>query len=383
MQGRVAIVGVGEVPPGRYEAYSENELAILAIRAALRDAGLSKDAIEGFYGGANGVVSDLLFSAAIAEQLRIEPRAMAEVACGATSGMLALRYAMAEILLGRIETALVFASEKELTVSTGEWNRAMAKSFGEDLPFGPTVPAYYAMVAQRYMFEYGARPEHLAMVAVKNRRHAHLNPHAMFRDPITVEDVLNSRPVATPLRLLDCAPRADGAAALVLVSAERARRLARRPVWITGYGEQHDSSNFMLEKKPLTSFFAAPLAARQAYEMAGRGPDDMDLVEIYEPFTICEIILPEDLGFFPKGEGYRALEAGLTAREGRLPVNTSGGRLSLGHPAFVTGLLMLTYLVRQLRGEAGPAQLPGVRTALAQSEHGMNNGVVVVILEVS
>lgn len=368
------------------------ELASLVISKALNDSGLKKDKIEGFIAGPDALVGDMFFTAWLAEKLRIEPKRMAEVACGGSSGTLAINHAINEVLLGNVENAIVFSVSQdytELSVKKGmRFMEYFTRSLGEDMPYVPQVFAYYAMVGQRYMYEYGATEEDFARVAVKNRKFASKNPNAYLKSPlITVEDVLNSPVVAPPYNRLDCCPWIDGAAALIITNEDNARKLEKnktcsKPIYFAGYGEKHDSSNFIPEKKEITTFHSAKDAMDEALGKAGINIEDIDVVELYDAFTACEIILSEDLGFFEKGEGYKALKKGETEIEGKIPINTSGGRLSLGHPAYVTALIMHTHMVRQLRGTFGPNQIEGAKVACTQVEHGMNNGIAVTLLEV-
>ncbi len=382
-QERIAIIGIGDLPVGKYPEYNEMELATLVINKALIDSGLRKENVEGFFGSPDNLIADMFFTAWLAEDLRIEPKRMAEIACGGASGTLAINHAMNEIFTGKVDNAIVFSTSRD---TSQQYNLGLvfmkfyARAIAEDMSFGAQVFSYYAMMAQRYMYDYGATKEDLARVAVKNRKFASKNPNAYMRSPlITIQDVLNSPSIAPPFNLLDCCPWADGAAAIVLTTEENAHKLKNKnkPVFISGYGEKHDSSNFIPEKKPISTIHAARPAMNEALNSAGIKITDIDVAELYDAFTICEIILSEDLGFFEKGEGYKALKRGETEF-----INTSGGRLSLGHPAYVTAMLMHTHIVRQLRSSAGENQIKGAKVGMTQAEHGMNNGIAVTIMEV-
>jgi len=382
-QERIAIIGIGDLPVGKYPEYDEMELAALAISKALKDAGLKKDQIEGFFAGPDNLVADMFFTAWLAEKLRIEPKRMAEIACGGASGTLALNHAMNEVKNGTVENAIVFSTSRDASELNNlglVFLKFFARANADDIPFGAQVFGYYAMMAQRYMYDYGATEEDFALVAVKNRKFASKNPNAYMRSPlITVQDVLNSPSIAPPFNRLDCCPWADSAAALIITTEDNARKLRNKykPVLIAGYGEKHDSSNFIPEKKPISTIHAARPAMDEALKSAGINITDINVAELYDAFTACEIILSEDLGFYDKGEGYKALRRGETEF-----INTSGGRLSLGHPAYVTALLMHTHIVRQLRGIAGENQVNNAKIGMTQGEHGMNNGIAVTILEV-
>lgn len=381
-QERIAIIGIGDLPVGKYPEYDEMELAALVVSKALNDAGLKKNQIEGLFAGPDNLIADMFFTAWLAEKLRMEPKRMAEIACGGASGTLALNHAMNEVKNGTVENAIVFSSSRDASEINNLgliFLKFFARAIAEDMPFGGQVFGYYAMMAQRYMYDFGATEEDLALVAVKNRKFASKNPNAFMRSPLlTVQDVLSSPSVAPPFNRLDCCPWADGAAALVITTEDNAKKYRKNePIFITGYGEKHDSSNFMPEKKPISTIHAARPAMDEALKSADINLDDIDVAELYDAFTACEIILTEDLGFFEKGEGYKALRRGETEF-----INTSGGRLSLGHPAYVTALLMHTHIVRQLRGIAGENQVNGAKIGMTQGEHGMNNGIAITILEV-
>jgi acetyl-CoA acyltransferase len=226
---------------------------------------------------------------------------------------------------------------------------------------GFTPPAYFALMARRYMEETGTPAETLAKVAVKNRRHAALNPFAQYQEPLTVDEVLASPMVAEPLTKFSCCPTTDGAAAAVVASAEAVRRLSvRRPVRVlasalaSGGYRDGDLAHLEVDRR----------VARQAYETAGMGPDEIDVAEVHDAFTISEIVHCEDLGFCAPGNGARMLEDGKTALGGRLPISTSGGLLSRGHALGATGIAQAVEIVTQLRGEAGPRQVENARVGL-------------------
>ena len=388
---KTAIIGIGDIPVGKYPEYDEMELATIVISKAIEDSGLKKNQIDGFFAGPDNLIADMFFTAWLAEKLRLEPKRMVEIACGGASGTLALHHAINEIRSGNVENAIVFSTSQDHSqmFNLGPlFMKFFERAIGEDLPFGIQVYGYYAMAAQRYMYEYGATEEDFAKVAVKNRKLASKNPRAFMRSPLlSIQDVLNSPSVAPPFNRLDCCPWADGAAALVITHEDYSRKLEKsndsfKPVYLSGYGEKHDSSNFIPEKKPISTFHAGRPAMEEALKSAGIEIEDIDVAELYDAFTACEIMLSEDLGFFEKGEGYKALNHGDTDLGGKIPINTSGGRLSLGHPAYVTALLMHTHMVRQLRGQADENQVEGAKIALTQVEHGMNNGIAITILEV-
>jgi acetyl-CoA C-acetyltransferase len=219
---------------------------------------------------------------------------------------------------------------------------------------GFTYPGYFALIANRYIHEYGATMEQFAMVSVKNHKNSVNNPRARFRHQVSLEDVVNSRLVADPLKLYDCCPISDGSAALVLCASERAKEYTKKPIEIIGsgigrgYRTTHETIN---ERGTILSLPATVAAAKQAFEMANLKPGDVDVVELHDCFTIAEIVDSEDLGFFERGEGAQAVEKGITEVDGKIPINPSGGLISKGHPVGATGCGQAFEIVKQLRGE--------------------------------
>jgi acetyl-CoA acetyltransferase len=245
-------------------------------------------------------------------------------------------------------------------------------------PYGPTVPAYYALIAQAHMAEFGTAPEQFAGIAVACRAHAARNPAAQMRDPITVEDVLASRLIADPLHLLDCSLVSDGGSAVVLCSAERAADLPNAPVYLLGAGEGHVHEHISAARSLTTS--AAKQAGERAYAMAGLGPADMDFAQLYDCFTPTVLVELEDLGFCAKGEGGALVDSGALAPGGALPVNTHGGLLSHSHPGNPGSMFALTESVWQLRHDAGERQVPGARHGLVHAQGGIMSSHTALIL---
>jgi acetyl-CoA acetyltransferase len=244
-------------------------------------------------------------------------------------------------------------------------------------PYGPLFPiSSYALVAQRHMYEFGTTREQLAQVAVTARQWAALNPGALKPEPLTIEEVIASPLVSDPLRRLDCCLVTNGGGAVVVTSAERARRLPKRPVHVLGVGESHNHRHIAAMRDFTTTPAVASSGA--AWKMAGLGPQDMDVAEVYDAFTINTIVGLEDLGFCPKGEGGRLIEAG-TGPGSKLPVNTSGGGLAYCHPGMF-GIFLLVEAVQQLRGECGGRQVPGARHAVAHAFGGVFSGHATVVL---
>jgi acetyl-CoA acetyltransferase len=240
---------------------------------------------------------------------------------------------------------------------------------------GKTLPAKYALRARKHMQHYGLTIEQLAQVSVKNHFAGALNPNAHYQQEVTLEEVLASRPIAEPLTLLQCCPTTDGAAALVIASAEVAERLGRRGVRIAASVLKSGIYRNSSTDATASDDDLAERAGAAAYEMAGLGPLDIDVAEVHDAFTIGEILAYENLGFCERGEGGRMVDQGVTALGGRLPVNTSGGRLSMGHPLGATGVAQVVELTRQLEGRCGARQVPHARTALAHVQGGSTPGI--------
>jgi len=241
----------------------------------------------------------------------------------------------------------------------------------------------YALSAQRYMHETGAKEEHFAMASVRNRKNAMANPFAAFTSPITVEDVLGSPQLSHPIKLLDSSASRDGAAAVVLASEEVAKSVCDKPVFITGWGQYHDNSCFIPVDgcdRPISSFVATTRAAEEAFKSANITPGEVDVAEVYAPFSPHELMIPEDIGWFQKGGMISALENGETEVGGKIPINTDGGLLSRGHPWCVTPFYQTRAIVKQLRGEAGENQVDEAKTGLVHCEGGVLNNAVVMIL---
>jgi acetyl-CoA C-acetyltransferase len=395
MPRRVAVVGYGCAKIGNYPETSEDELASDVICLALEDAGISKEDINGLITTPNlkNTLMDSGLQASItAEQMRIAPRSMAEISCGGVAAGLAIKHAMNEIMLGYIDVAMCYGAERERSMR----DRLAAQLLGPP-PRGaefldPTVQPFtgfgiiwaYACSGRRYMHEFGAEEEHFAMASVRNRKNAVHNPWAAFKEPIGVEDVLNSTTLCSPIKLLDSCASLDGAAAVILASEERAKKITDTPVYVKAVGEYHDNSCCVPTDrcdKSLTTFIAAQEAAKEAFRRAKLKPSDIDVAEIYAPFSPQELILPEDLGWFGKGEMIKAIEDGSTEIGGTIPINTDGGLLSRGHPAMVTPFYETINIVRQLRNEAGKLQVDKAETGLMHCEGGTVNNCIVFIFQ--
>jgi acetyl-CoA acetyltransferase len=316
------------------------------------------------------------FSVAFSEYFGVQPTFSNTLQVSGATAATMFNIAAAAIHGGLAETVLVVGGDSLLSGLTPELAlRSLTESRDQqyEMPFGIPVANTFAMTAQRHMKEFGTTPEQLARVAVTQRQHAARTPGAQQTAPITVEDVLNSKMVTTPYRKLDCSLISDGGAAFVLTSAERAKALGiEKPIYILGGGECYTHEHIFL--MPSLTTTGAVQSSGKAYAMAGYGPKDMHTAGVYDCFTGTVIMMLEDLGFCPKGEGGRFVEGGRIALGGELPITTHGGLLSGGHPGLGGGFFHVLEAVRQVRGEAGARQVAGANVALA---HG-NGGVVSV-----
>ena len=383
----VAIVGIGLSRWGEVWDASLRTLWTEAALAALDDAGLDRvDSITVGSMTPGLFVGQEHLGALLADELGMAgvPATRVESACA--SGGVALKTGFAEVAAGLADIVLVTGVEKMTDVSGDECTAALAAAADAELEvfYGATFPGLYAMMARAHMARWGTTREQLAMVAVKNHRHGALNPHAQYRQEITVKDVIESAMVAEPLTILDCSPITDGAAALVLAELGVARTMAKgRPiVRIAGVGQATDRIALQ-SRADLTTLLATTLAAQRAFKMAGKTPNDIHLAEVHDCFTIAEILVVEALGLCQPGQGGCQASSGRTALGGEIPVNPSGGLKSKGHPVGATGVAQAVEITTQLRGVAGKRQVAGARIGLTQNMGGTGASTVVHILEVA
>jgi len=353
----------------------------LATQRALADCGLPKSEIDG-YCAAGGMAGD--DPVRMAEYLGIDHRFIDGTMVGGSSFEFHVQHAAAAIREGLCDTVLIsygsdYLSRMGRTLGTGGFRRSHHVDGPDqfDAPFGNSLVGAYAMVAQRHMHAFGTRPEQLAEIAVGVREFAALNPDAMYRDPLTVDDVLASRMIADPLHKLDCCVISDGGGAVVLTTAERARDLDVPPVYVLGAAGAQ--THWGISQMPDFTRSAAARCGPEAFARAGLRPDDVDTLQLYDSFTITVLVLLEDLGFCDKGQGGAFVADGHLRRGGRLPLNTDGGGLSACHPG-MRGIFLLIEAVRQLRGRAGAAQVPDARVALACGSGGWLSAIGTVLL---
>jgi acetyl-CoA C-acetyltransferase len=380
---KVAVVGAGLIKFGELFEQSYEQMAAGAFDAALDnvDKGLDRRSIDaaivatqrGTLWGQEGIGGNTVPSALGLSGI---PCTRVENAC--PTGSDAFRIGAMVVARGVDDVVLVIGVEKMRDKSAQEGLLARAAAGHPLYNRGETAPVLFAPFATRHMHEFGTTPEMLASVAVKNHHNGCLDPYAHFQNEITVDQVLASAPVCRPLRLLDCCPQTDGAAAVILTTADRAHEFTDKPVYVAGFGVATDHP-YLHEKSNFVGFPATVAAAERAFSMAGMGPGNIDMAEVHDCFTITEILDIEDLGFFDKGKGGPASLEGETALDGRLPVNPSGGLLAKGHPIGATGIAQLTECWWQLREEAGDRQV-AIRqgNALQHNVGGRGSGVAVV-----
>lgn len=377
---RVAIVGAALSDTGRVDDLTAFHLHQQATARALADAGLTKDDVDGFGSAGLGNLPPI----EVAEYLGLRPTWVDGTMVGGSLWEVMVEHATAAIATGTAEVVVLAYGS---TVRSDLKNRRRTADLGQgaigpsqfDAPFGHSLIARYAMAARRHMHEFGTTIEQLAEIAVAARLHAANNPDAYYRDPITIDDVQSSGMVADPLTRLHCCIRSDGGGAIVLTSEDRARDLAKRPVYVLGTGTAV-SHTTMSEWDDFTAS-PATRSAPLAFRRAGLTPADVDVCQIYDSFTITVLMTLEALGFCPRGEGGPFVETGVLRPGGALPTNTDGGGLSACHPG-MRGIFLLVEAVRQLRGEAGPRQVPDAQVAVAHGTGGWFSSACTVLLGV-
>ncbi|UCG51323.1 MAG: thiolase domain-containing protein [Candidatus Latescibacterota bacterium] len=380
----VAVIGVGINKWGELWDKSLRDVFVEPALKAIDDAGV--DHIDAMYVGcmSSGLfVAQEHLSSLLTDYLGMGPIPCCRVESACASGGLAFRQAYIDVASGANDIVLAGGVEKMTDVDGGGATYALATAADQEYEAfnGVTFPGLYALMATAHMHKYGTTREQLAHVAVKNHANGVLNPEAQFPMEVTVEQVLNSVLVADPLRLLDCSPITDGAAAVILCPLDMAKKIAKNgAAKIVASGHSTDTIAFH-SRKDLTEIASTQRAAEKAYKMAGVGPNDIDFAEVHDCFTIAEICVTEALGFFEKGHGGKAAEAGETARDGKMPINPSGGLKSKGHPVGATGIAQIHEVVQQLRGNAGKRQLKNPKRGLAQNMGGSGGSSLVHILE--
>jgi len=372
-RGRAAIVGAATFGIGRAPGYDSLDLAAIAAVRALDDAKVNLSEVDGLFfchpfdGWGGGT---------LAQYLGIQPKVIDSSRLGGSAFQSFVEHAAYLLDAGSIDVALITYGSNQASAA-GKLPRTMLP-MPYETPYKPLSPvSAYALVADRYRSVYGLKREQLGEVALAARRWAQLNPDAVKRDPLSMDDYLGARMVSDPLGVLDCCLVTDGGGAIVMTRADRARDLNREPVHVLGAASMTTHHHISAMPDLLTTGVAD--AGRRAFAAAGVGPSDMDVVQLYDAFTINVLLFLEDLGFCKKGEAASFVEGGAIAPGGRLAVNTNGGGLSCMHPGMY-GLFTIIEAVRQLRGEAGDRQVADTRLALAQGNGGVlsNQGVVIL-----
>jgi acetyl-CoA acetyltransferase len=388
------IAGVGEPPVGRLVGKNPTELHIDAAMLAIEDSGIDKHDIDGLMTTGTFINDNIRHHMIIGEHLGIHCKLFADtLRTGGHSYLNGVQIAKWAVEKGLCKAVLLLRGDTTLSgVPPGTSLKAYieygAHPIEFEVPFGITVPGVYAMLAQRHMHEFGTTSEQLANIAVACRKHAALNPRAFKREPITVQDVINSRVVSSPLHLLDCSPTCDGAGAILITSLERARDLKAKPVRILGTGQAQsyyhlahlaratgarpeEKKNFGLTRT------VQSVAAKQAFGMAGIKPTDIDVAQLYDSFTITVLLQLEDLGYCAKGEGGAFTENGRLELGGELPVNTHGGLLSFGSSGGINHIIEAT---RQMRGECGERQVKDAKLGLVTNVSAVASNHSIAIL---
>jgi acetyl-CoA C-acetyltransferase len=378
----VAVIGVGMTKFGELWGKSIKDIFVEAALKAIEDAGV--DHIDSMYVGAMSpglFVGQEHLGAVMADYLGVTPVPATRVESACASGGASFRQAFLEVASGASE--IVLAGGVEKMTDGADVTEALATAADQEYEVyqGITFPGLYALIARAHMQRYGTTREQLAAVAVKNHRNGSKNPNAQFRSEVTLEQVMKSTMVSDPLRLLDCSPVSDGAAAVIVTSMDVAKKLGKNPIRVIASAQASDTIA-LHSRSDVTILGSVVNAAQKAYKMANVKPSDINLVEVHDCFTIAEILVSEDLGFFEKGKGGEAVEKGWTSIEcNRIPFNTSGGLKSKGHPVGATGIAQIIEVFEQLSGTAGARQVKGAHIGMAQNMGGSGASCVIHILE--
>lgn len=357
----VSIIGVGMTKFGERWDMGLRELMAEAGVKAIVDAKLDGPDIDAVYGGcmsAGRLTGQEHIGALIADQSGLNPIPATRVEAACASGGLAMRQAILSILSGEHDVVIAGGVEKMSDVDVSQVTTTLggAADLEWESAFGATFPGLYALIARRHMHEFGTTEEQMAAAAVKNHDNGSLNPLAQYQYKISIDQVMKSSPIAEPLKLFDCSPVTDGAAAVILARDDVARKYTDTPIKVLSSAQASDALS-LHDRASLTELSASKYAARHAFERAKLNPSDINIAEVHDCFTIAEILAIEDIGFFEKGQGGPATEQGLTARGAQVSVNTSGGLKACGHPVGATGIKQAVEIAWQLRGDAGTRQV--------------------------
>jgi acetyl-CoA C-acetyltransferase len=380
----VSIIGAACTPFREHWKESLRELITKAGITALQASGLAGKDIQAIYGGcmASGrFIAQEHVGALIADQLGLNPIPSTRVEAACASGGVALRNGYLAVASGAFDIVAVGGVEKMTEVSTEEAAIALGGAGDQEteLFHGASFPALYALMARKHMVEFGTTEEQMAMCSVQAHKNAMHNPNAQFHREITVEDVMNSGYVASPLKLLDCSPITDGAAAIILCETQKAKKLGVDAIEIIGSAQASDALA-LADRKSLTEMVATKKAAEMAYKQAGLTAKDINFAEVHDCFSIASIMAIEDLGFFKKGEGGKAVEQGRTALNAEITINPSGGLKAKGHPVGATGIAQAVEIYLQLQGKTGKRQVKDAKIGLAHNVGGSGATAVVHIM---
>jgi acetyl-CoA C-acetyltransferase len=355
---KVAVIGAGNSKFGVRNDVTISELAFEAVKPSLQDAGLAAKDIEYVALGSVGAgawYEELLPAVVVSEYCGMTGAGLVRCEAACASGSAAFFTAYSAIASGQADIAMALGAEKmrEIDNATSmEWIGRAGYYFWEFHNFGITFPAYYALYATAHMARFGTTEEDLALVAVKNHKYAAMNPIAHLHNRVTVDDVLSSMVIASPLKLYDCCPLTDGSSSIILASEDKVKELKiETPIWVVGIGYSSGTAN-LSKRQDFVGLEASVMASQRAYKTAHITPDQLDLAEVHDCFTIAEIMAYEDIGLCKKGEGAKLLRDGQTEIGGKIPVNMDGGLKAKGHPIGTTGCSMIYELTKQLRGEA-------------------------------
>ncbi|MEM0475534.1 MAG: thiolase domain-containing protein [Candidatus Norongarragalinales archaeon] len=384
---KVSVIGVGLTKFGEHWEKSFRELAVEAGARALADAKIEGGKIQALFGASMSsgrLVGQEHVGALLADQLGLNPIPAIRCEAACASGGVALRAAWFAVASGAYDIVAVGGVEKMTDVSTEDVATALGGAGDQEWELfnGATFPSIYALMARRHMHEFGTTEEQLASVAVKNHANGAKNPFAQYQKEVSLEQVMRSPTIASPLKVFDCSPITDGAAVAILAASEVAKIYCEQPIEIAASAQASDSLA-LASRHSLTELAATKLAAKQAYAQAGITSSDVDVAEVHDCFTIAEIMAIEDLGFFAKGEGGPATEEGRTALGAEVSVNTSGGLKAKGHPVGATGIAQVAEIVAQLRGQAGARQVKGAEIGLCHNVGGSGATAVIHILKKS
>ena len=383
MSKDVAVVGVGQSAFVRNYEGSIRELSFDAYKEAMQDAGLTPEDLEAsIICSAPEYDKQRSPAGLIAEYLGLNPQPTFTVETICSSSTSGIRVGYSLIKSGLHDVVIVLGFQKMSEISSADSQERMGR--GADImwesPFGTMMPAYYALHANAHFSRYGSTERDLALIRLKAANYGILNEKAVFRKELEMEKILNADMVATPLKRFDCCANADGASCVILASAQKAKEISEKPVWVTGVGSASGSLT-MTGRETLDGLECAKEAAKEAYSMAGVSPQDIDVAEVHDCFTIAELMAYENLGFAEPGKGPELIQEGETYIGGKIPVNVDGGLLSKGHPIGATGGSQVRTIVLQLRNEAGDIQVPGAEKGLVHNIGGVGIYGNVIIFE--